>query len=154
MESVMKRFGLFTKLGVFSRESEQEVKVDCGELLEEIHGVERQMVYNEVWFSAECDEIKKSINLVLNSLGNANKVEFYSDEVVYRGTSKYMAITIADGVVITACDTKWEIFNNTEGMSNDGTLTVSDSTNDYIAVVKVFGENKNLLKKIRLLSVN
>ena len=36
--------------------------------------------------SAECDEIKKSINLVLNSLGNANKVEFYSDEVVYRGT--------------------------------------------------------------------
>ena len=55
---------------------------------------------------------------------------------------------------ITACDTKWEIFNNTEGMSNDGTLTVSDSTNDYIAVVKVFGENKNLLKKIRLLSVN
>lgn len=42
-----------------------------------------------------------------------------------------MAITIADGVVITACDTKWEIFNNTEGvsMSNDGTLTVSDSTN-------------------------
>ena len=85
--------------------------------------------------SAECDEIKKSINLVLNSLGNANKVEFYSDEVVYRGTSKYMAI-------------------NTEGMSNDGTLTVSDSTNDYIAVVKVFGENKNLLKKIRLLSVN
>ena len=104
--------------------------------------------------SAECDEIKKSINLVLNSLGNANKVEFYSDEVVYRGTSKYMAITIADGVVITACDTKWEIFNNTEGMSNDGTLTVSDSTNDYIAVVKVFGENKNLLKKIRLLSVN
>lgn len=104
--------------------------------------------------SAECDEIKKSINLVLNSLGNANKVEFYSDEVVYRGTSKYMAITIADGVVITACDTKWEIFNNTEGMSNDGTLTVSDSTNDYIAVVKVFGKNKNLLKKIRLLSVN
>ena len=104
--------------------------------------------------SAECDEIKKSINLVLNSLGNANKVEFYSDEVVYRGTSKYMAITIADGVVITACDTKWEICNNTEGMSNDGTLTVSDSTNDYIAVVKVFGENKNLLKKIRLLSVN
>lgn len=104
--------------------------------------------------SAECDEIKKSINLVLNSLGNANKVEFYSDEVVYRVTSKYMAITIADGVVITACDTKWEIFNNTEGMSNDGTLTVSDSTNDYIAVVKVFGENKNLLKKIRLLSVN
>ena len=104
--------------------------------------------------SAECDEIKKSINLVLNSLGNANKVEFYSDEVVYRGTSKYMAITIADGVVITACDTKWEIFNNTEGMSNDGTLTVSDSTNDHIAVVKVFGENKNLLKKIRLLSVN
>ena len=104
--------------------------------------------------SAECDEIKKSINLVLNSLGNANKVEFYSDEVVYRGTSKYMAITIADGVVIIACDTKWEIFNNTEGMSNDGTLTVSDSTNDYIAVVKVFGENKNLLKKIRLLSVN
>lgn len=104
--------------------------------------------------SAECDEIKKSINLVLNSLGNANKVEFYSDEVVYRGTSKYMAITFADGVVITACDTKWEIFNNTEGMSNDGTLTVSDSTNDYIAVVKVFGENKNLLKKIRLLSVN
>ena len=104
--------------------------------------------------SAECDEIKKSINLVLNSLGNANKVEFYSDEVVYRGTSKYMAITIADGVVITDCDTKWEIFNNTEGMSNDGTLTVSDSTNDYIAVVKVFGENKNLLKKIRLLSVN
>ena len=104
--------------------------------------------------SAECDEIKKSINLVLNSLGNANKVEFYSDEVVYRGTSKYMAITIADGVVITACDTKWEIFNNKEGMSNDGTLTVSDSTNDYIAVVKVFGENKNLLKKIRLLSVN
>ena len=104
--------------------------------------------------SAECDEIKKSINLVLNSLGNANKVECYSDEVVYRGTSKYMAITIADGVVITACDTKWEIFNNTEGMSNDGTLTVSDSTNDYIAVVKVFGENKNLLKKIRLLSVN
>lgn len=104
--------------------------------------------------SAECDEIKKSINLVLNSLGNANKVEFYSDEVVYRGTSKYMAITIADGVVITACDTKWKIFNNTEGMSNDGTLTVSDSTNDYIAVVKVFGENKNLLKKIRLLSVN
>ena len=104
--------------------------------------------------SAECDEIKKSINLLLNSLGNANKVEFYSDEVVYRGTSKYMAITIADGVVITACDTKWEIFNNTEGMSNDGTLTVSDSTNDYIAVVKVFGENKNLLKKIRLLSVN
>ena len=104
--------------------------------------------------SAECDEIKKSINLVLKSLGNANKVEFYSDEVVYRGTSKYMAITIADGVVITACDTKWEIFNNTEGMSNDGTLTVSDSTNDYIAVVKVFGENKNLLKKIRLLSVN
>ena len=104
--------------------------------------------------SAECDEIKKSINLVLNSLGNANKVEFYSDEVVYRGTSKYMAIPIADGVVITACDTKWEIFNNTEGMSNDGTLTVSDSTNDYIAVVKVFGENKNLLKKIRLLSVN
>ena len=104
--------------------------------------------------SAECDEIKKSINLVLNSLGNANKVEFYSDEVVYRGTSKYMGITIADGVVITACDTKWEIFNNTDGMSNDGTLTVSDSTNDYIAVVKVFGENKNLLKKIRLLSVN
>ena len=104
--------------------------------------------------SAECDEIKKSINLVLNSLGNANKVEFYSDEVVYRGTSKYMAITIADGVVRTACDTKWELFNNTEGMSNDGTLTVSDSTNDYIAVVKVFGENKNLLKKIRLLSVN
>ena len=93
---------------------------------------------------------------MLKSLGNANKVEFYSDEVVYRGTSKYMAITIADGVVITACDTKWEIFNNTEGVSmlNDGTLTVSDSTNDYIAVVKVFGENKNLLKKIRLLSVN
>ena len=57
--------------------------------------------------SAECDGIKKSINLVLKSLGNANKVEFYSDEVVYRGTSKYMAITIADGVVITACDTKW-----------------------------------------------
>jgi len=86
---------------------------------------------------------------VLKSLGNANKVEFYSDEVVYRGTSKYMAITIADGVVITACDTKWEIFNNTVGvsMSNDGTLTVSDSTNDYIAAVKVFGENKNLLKK-------
>ena len=56
MESVMKRFGLFTKLGLFSRESEQEIKVDCGELLEEIHGVERQMVYNEVWFSAECDE--------------------------------------------------------------------------------------------------
>lgn len=106
--------------------------------------------------SAECDGIKKSINLVLKSLGNANKVEFYSDEVVYRGTSKYMAITIADGVVITACDTKWEIFNNTVGvsMSNDGTLTVSDSTNDYIAAVKVFGENKNLLKKIRLLSVN
>ena len=25
---------------------------------------------------------------------------------------------------------------------------------DYIAVVKVFSENKNLLKKIRLLSVN
>ena len=92
---------------------------------------------------------------MLKSLGNANKVEFYSDEVVYRGTSKYMAITIADGVVITACDTKWEIFN-TEGvsMSNDGTLTVSDSTNDYIAAVKVFGENKNLLEKIRLLSVN
>ena len=42
--------------------------------------------------SAECDEIKKSINLVLNSLGNANKVEFYSDEVVYRGTSKYMQL--------------------------------------------------------------
>ena len=104
--------------------------------------------------SAECDEIKKSINLVLNSLGNANKVEFYSDEVVYRGTSKYMAITIADGVDITACETKWEIFKNTEGMSNDGTLNVSDRTNDYIAVVKVFGENKNLLKKIRLLSVN
>ena len=106
--------------------------------------------------SAECDGIKKSINLVLKSLGYANKVEFYSDEVVYRGTSKYMAITIADGVVITACDTKWEIFNNTEGvsMSSDGTLTVFDSTNDYIAVVKVFGENKNLLKKIRLLSVN
>ena len=53
-------------------------------------------------------------------------------------------------MVITACDTKWEIFNNTEGMSNDGTLTVSDSTNDYIAVVKVFGENKKLIKeKIR-----
>ncbi len=62
----------------------------------------------------------------------------------------------ADGVVIIACDTKWEIFNNTEGvsMSNNDTLTVSDSTNDYIAVVKVFGENKNLLKKMRLLSVN
>ncbi len=68
---------------------------------------------------------------MLKSLGNANKVEFYSDKVVYRGTSKYMAITIADG-----------------------TLTVSDSTNDYIAVVKVFSKNKNLLKKIRLLSVN
>ena len=106
--------------------------------------------------SAECDGIKKSINLVLKSLGYANKVEFYSDEVVYRGTSKYMAITIADGVVIIACDTKWEIFNNTEGvsMSNNDTLTVSDSTNDYIAVVKVFGENKNLLKKMRLPSVN
>ena len=39
-------------------------------------------------------------------------------------------------------------------MSNNDTLTVSDSTNDYIAVVKVFGENKNLLKKMRLLSVN
>lgn len=100
--------------------------------------------------SAECDEIKKSINLVLNSLGNANKVEFYSDEVVYRGTSKYMAITIADGVVITACDTKWEIFNNTEGMSNDGTLTVSDSTNDYIAVVKVFDDNKKLIKENKI----
>ena len=83
---------------------------------------------------------------MLKSLGYANKVEFYSDEVVYRGTSKYMAITIADGVVIIACDTKWEIFNNTEG--------VSMSNNDYIAVVKVFGENKNLLKKMRLLSVN
>ena len=93
---------------------------------------------------------------MLKSLGYANKVEFYSDEVVYRGTSKYMAITIADGVVIIACDTKWEIFNNTEGvsMSNNDTLTVSDSTNDYIAVVKVFGENKNLLKKMRLLSAN
>lgn len=102
--------------------------------------------------SAECDGIKKSINLVLKSLGNANKVEFYSDEVVYRGTSKYMAITISDGVVITACDTKWEIFNNTEGvsMSNDGTLTVSDSTNDYIAVVKVFGENKKLIKENKI----
>ena len=31
---------------------------------------------------------------------------------------------------------------------------IPNSTNDYIAVVKVFGENKNLLKKIRLLSVN
>ena len=42
-------------------------------------------------------------------------------------------------MVITACDTKWEIFNNTEGVSmsnDDGTLTVSDSTNDYIAAVE------------------
>ena len=89
---------------------------------------------------------------MLKSLGNANKVEFYSDEVVYRGTSKYMAITIADGVVITACDTKWEIFNNTEGvsMSNNDTLTVSDSTNDYIAVVKVFDDNKKLIKENKI----
>ena len=104
--------------------------------------------------SAECDEIKKSINLVLNSLGNANKVEFYSDEVVYRGTSKYMAITIADGVVITSCYIKLYIFYNFFFISNYCSFIVSESTNDYIAVVKVFGENKNLLKKIRLLSVN
>ena len=65
----------------------------------------RSATAGKVTGSAECDGIKKSINLVLKSLGYANKVEFYSDEVVYRGTSKYMAITIADGVVIIACNT-------------------------------------------------
>ena len=56
----------------------------------------RLQLPEKVTGSAECDGIKKSINLVLKSLGYANKVEFYSDEVVYRGTSKYMAITIAE----------------------------------------------------------
>lgn len=81
---------------------------------------------------------KKSINLVLKSLGNANAVEIYGDEVVHSGTSKYMAIPIADGVVIPARDTKWEIVDNTEGVSisNDGTLTVSDSAADGIVKIK------------------
>ena len=35
-------------------------------------------------------------------------------------------------------------------MSNDGTLTVSDSTNDYIAVVKVFDDNKKLIKENKI----
>ena len=91
-----------------------------------------------VTVSAECGGIKKSINLVLKSLGNANAVEIYGDEVVHSGTSKYMAIPIADGVVIPARDTKWEIVDNTEGVSisNDGTLTVSDSAADGIVKIK------------------
>ena len=35
-------------------------------------------------------------------------------------------------------------------MSNDGTLTVSDSTNDYISVVKVFDDNKKLIKENKI----
>ena len=91
-----------------------------------------------VTVSAECGGIKKSINLVLKSLGNANAVEIYGDEVVHSGTSKYIAIPIADGVVIPARDTKWEIVDNTEGVSisNDGTLTVSDSAADGIVKIK------------------
>lgn len=91
-----------------------------------------------VTVSAECDGIKKSINLVLKSLGNANAVEIYGDEVVNGQTAKYIAIPIADGVVIPARDTKWEIVNSVEGVSisDDGTLTVSDSAADGIVKIK------------------
>lgn len=91
-----------------------------------------------VTVSAECGGIKKSINLVLKSLGNANAVEIYGDEVVHSGTSKYMAIPIADGVVIPARDTKWEIVNSVEGVSisDDGTLTVSDNATNGIVKIK------------------
>lgn len=91
-----------------------------------------------VTVSAECGGMKKSINLVLKSLGNANAVEIYGDEVVHSGTSKYMAIPIADGVVIPARDTKWEIVNSVEGVSisDDGTLTVSDNATNGIVKIK------------------
>ena len=91
-----------------------------------------------VTVSAECNGIKKSINLVLKSLGNANAVEIYGDEVVNGQTAKYIAIPIADGVVIPARDTKWEIVNSVEGVSisDDGTLTVSDNATNGIVKIK------------------
>ena len=53
-------------------------------------------------------------------------------------TAKYIAIPIADGVVIPARDTKWEIVNSVEGVSisDDGTLTVSDNATNGIVKIK------------------
>lgn len=91
-----------------------------------------------VTVSAEYGGVKKSINLTLKALSSATSVEIYGDEVVNPGTAKYMAIPLADGVVIPLRDTKWEIVGKTNGASvaEDGTLTVPDSASEGVITIK------------------
>ena len=87
---------------------------------------------------AEYGGAKKSINLTLKALGSATAVEIYGDEVVKPGTAKYTAIPLADGVVIPARDTKWEIAVEANGtsISADGTLTVPDNASEGVITIK------------------
>lgn len=91
-----------------------------------------------VTVSAEYGGAKKSINLILKALGSATAVEIYGDEVIKPGTAKYTAIPLADGVVIPARDTKWEIVGEANGasISADGTLTVPDTAAEGVITIK------------------
>lgn len=91
-----------------------------------------------VTVSAEYGGTKKSINLTLKALGSATAVEIYGDEAVKPGTAKYTAIPLADGIVIPARDTKWEIVGETNGASvaEDGTLTVPGSASEGVITIK------------------
>lgn len=91
-----------------------------------------------VTVTAEYGGSKKSVSLLLKSLGDATDIEIYGDETVKSGAAKYMAIPLVDGTVIPARNTKWEITGETNGasISADGTLTVPENATEGVITIK------------------
>lgn len=85
---------------------------------------------------------ERSVSLLLKTLGNADSVVVYGDEVIKTGTenvtAKYKAIPASEGMVVPARDTKWEIVGEANGVSiaNDGTLTVPSTATAGIIKIK------------------
>lgn len=95
-----------------------------------------------VTITAKNGQNEKSVSLLLKTLGNADSVEIYGDEIIKIGTesvtSTYKAIPVSDGTVIPERDTKWEIVGSKNGVSisNDGTLTVLPNAETGIVKIK------------------
>ena len=97
-----------------------------------------------VTITASYNGIEKSIQLTLNALGNADKVEIFGDEVVTSGadavTKQYSAIPFAENTALPARSTTWTIesdANNTGAhISSGGVLTVPANAGEGIVTIK------------------
>ena len=95
-----------------------------------------------VTVTAKNGSSEKSVSLLLKTLGNADSIVIYGDEVIKTGaddvTVKYKAIPVSEGTVIPERDTKWEIIGETNGASiaEDGTLTVPPTAAAGVITIK------------------